>query len=105
MKIVDAPPSDLTDALVAEFISGHRLKSHVLEGSRLKLKFHGQPWHASGEETVQSRLLLLKLLEVLERFGYSFYASVDQVNGSEEADVVVVTRQQGWTPGMPIWHR
>lgn len=105
MKIVDAPPSDLAEALVAEFTSNHRLKSHVLESTRLKLKFHSQPWQASGERTVQSRLLLLKLLEILERFGYSFYASVDQVNASEEADVLVVTRQQGWTPGMPVWHR
>lgn len=105
MKIVDAPPPDLAGALVSEFMSNHRLKSHELESDRLKLKFHGQPWQANGEETVQVRLLLLKLLEILERFGYSFYASVDQVNGSEEADVMVVTRQKGWTPGLPIWHR
>ncbi|KAI7787402.1 hypothetical protein LA080_016477 [Diaporthe eres] len=106
MKIVDAPPGDLTEAIVAEFRAKYRLKSHELESGRLKLKFHGQPWQASGEETVKSRMLLLSLLGILERFGYSLYASIDQVNSSGvEADVLVVTRQKGWTPGTPIWHR
>lgn len=106
MKIVDAPPGDLAEALIAEFKAKYRLKSHELEGGRLKLKFHGQPWQASGEETVMSRMLLLSLLGILERFGYSLYASIDQVNGSGiEADVLVVTRQKGWKPGLPIWHR
>ncbi|KAH8785714.1 hypothetical protein F5883DRAFT_535919 [Diaporthe sp. PMI_573] len=106
MKIVDAPPGELAEALIAEFKAKYRLKSHELEGGRLKLKFHGQPWQASGEDTVMSRMLLLSLLGTLERFGYSLYASIDQVNGSGvEADVLVVTRQQGWKPGMPIWHR
>ncbi|KUI56690.1 hypothetical protein VP1G_04031 [Cytospora mali] len=106
MKIVDAPSPELTDALVAEFTATHKLKSHELESDRLKLKFHGQPWQAPFEETVQLRMLVLKLLETLERFEYSLYASIDQVNGAEaESDVLVVTRQKGWAPGMPIWHR
>ncbi|KAI3391374.1 hypothetical protein diail_7460 [Diaporthe ilicicola] len=106
MKIVDAPPGDLTEAIVAEFRANYRLKSHELEGGRLKLKFHGQPWQAQGEDTVRSRMMLLSLLGILERFGYSLYASIDQVNSSGiEADVLVVTRQKGWKPGTPIWHR
>ncbi|KAJ0107169.1 hypothetical protein J7T55_014699 [Diaporthe amygdali] len=106
MKIVDAPPGDLTEAIIAEFRSNYRLKSHELESDRLKLKFHGQPWQATGEETVRTRMLLLSLLGILERFGYSLYASIDQVSSNGlEADVLVVTRQKGWKPGMPIWHR
>ena len=106
MKIVDAPPKDLTNALVAEFKAKYKLKSHELESNRLKLKFHGQPWQANSEETVQVRMMILSLLEILERFGYSLYASMDQVNGSDaEADVLIVTRQKDWAPGQPIWHR
>ena len=106
MKIVDAPPRDLANAIVAEFRSKYGLKSHELESDRLKLKFHGQPWQASGEATVRSRMMLLSLLGILERHGFSLYASIDQVNSSGiEADVLVVTRQKGWTPGMPIWHQ
>lgn len=103
---MDAPPLDLTQALIEEFRSNYGLKSDNLEADRLKLRFHGQPWQAGGEETVQTRMLLLILLEILEKFGYSLYASIDQVNRSEgQADVLVVTRQKGWAPGMPVWHR
>jgi hypothetical protein len=106
MKIVDAPPADVAEALIAEFKAKYRLKSHELERGRLKLKFHCQPWQATGEGTVTSRLLLLSLLAILEKFGYSMYASINQVNDAGvEADVLVVTRQTGWQPGMPIWHR
>lgn len=106
MKIVNTPPSDLTEALVAEFNSNYRLKSHELEKDRLKLKFHGHPWQAGSEQTVKLRMMLLKLLEVLERFGYSLYANVSETYGSEaDADVLVVTRRKDWAPGMPIWHR
>ncbi|KAL1874874.1 hypothetical protein Daus18300_003415 [Diaporthe australafricana] len=112
MKIVDAPPGDLTEAIVAEFQANHRLKSHELENDRLKLKFHGRPWQAQGEECVGTKMLLLSMLEILEQFGYSLYASINQVSygGSSGfevagADVLIVTRQKGWTPGMPIWHR
>ncbi|ROV91365.1 hypothetical protein VMCG_09704 [Cytospora schulzeri] len=105
LKIIDAPPSDLTEALVAEFTSNHRLKSHELDSNRLKLKFHGQPWQGTPQNTVQVRVFLLKLLEIFERFGYSLYVSIDHFNSHLYADVMVMTRQKGWMPGMPIWHR
>ncbi|POS74626.1 hypothetical protein DHEL01_v206979 [Diaporthe helianthi] len=106
MKIVDAPPGDLAEALIAEFKANYRLKSHELQDGRLKLKFHGNRWQASGEESVMSRMLLLSLVGILENFGYSVYASVDQVNGSGlEADVLIVKRMKGWKSGMPTWHQ
>lgn len=110
LKIVDAPPGDLTEALISEFRAKYRLKSRELESGRLKLKFHGQPWgdiwQTSGEDSVKSRMLLLSLLGILERFGYSLYASFDPMNSMDmQTDVLVVTRQKGWTPGMPLWHR
>lgn len=107
IEIVDAPSSDLTDALVAEYTSSHLLKSHELEPTRLTFRFYGRPWYACAfsEKSVQSRILLLKLLEILEKFGYKFFASVDGVNGFDKADMILVTRQQGRTPGMPVSHR
>jgi len=47
-----------------------------------EFKLNGYPWTASGEETMRTRLLLLKLVEVLETNGWSLYASIDQNNGT-----------------------
>ncbi|KAL5351912.1 hypothetical protein ACLOAV_003774 [Pseudogymnoascus australis] len=43
-----------------------------------EFKIHGRPWVASGEQTMSTRLLLLKLLGCLEKHGLSLYASIDQ---------------------------
>jgi hypothetical protein len=65
---------------------------------------------ASGTDTVQSRVILLILLETLEQHGFSLYASIDQDNGpggdspSSEVDTWFCNRQADWTPGAPIYH-
>lgn len=58
-------------------------------------------------DTVTTRLLLLKLLEVLETFGFSLYASIDHQSSSDgnEADLLILHRQRDWVPGAPIFHR
>lgn len=109
MKIVDAPPPDLSEALVAAFKSDSglvRVKNHEVEArtGRLKLRFHGCPWYPKGDDTVRLRMLLLKLLEVVESFGFSLYGSFHQVQSNREPDVLVVHRQKSWLPGMPVFH-
>jgi hypothetical protein len=74
-----------------------------------EFKIKGYPWQASGEETMTTRFLLLKLLERLEANGWSLYASVDQsaVHGehTSEADSWYCVKDKNWVPGMAVFHR
>lgn len=73
-----------------------------------EFKLRGHPWQATGEETMAARLLLLKMLEILERFGYSLYASVEQnsVQGESvgETPTWYCVKSRKWRPGDPVAH-
>jgi hypothetical protein len=95
----------------AQLISAFRT---MLKGTRLlqgeswkdkssnawEFKIQGAPWVASGEERMVVRLLLLKMMETLERYGWSLYASVDQNEGhtgqSRKTDSWFCVRRKGW---------
>ncbi|CZS94916.1 uncharacterized protein RAG0_11945 [Rhynchosporium agropyri] len=74
-----------------------------------EFKIKGYPWMASGEETMSTRLLLMRMLECLEGSGWSLYASVDQNTGSgndtTETDSWYCVRGLGWVPGSAVFHR
>jgi len=73
-----------------------------------EFKLLGYPWAASGEETMETRILVLRMLETLERDGWSLYASVDQSNSSQNsssADTWYCVRDKSWTPGGAVFHR
>jgi hypothetical protein len=74
-----------------------------------EFKIHGRPWVASGMETMSTRLLLLRLLECLERHGLSLYASIDQSQGhgegTSETDSWYCVRDKAWVPGGHVFHR
>jgi hypothetical protein len=74
-----------------------------------EFKINGYPWNASGEETMTTRFLLLKILECLEAHGWSLYASVDQSTGhgehTSETDSWYCVRDKNWVPGMAVFHR
>lgn len=104
LKIVGAVSNDLKDEIVKTF--GLRIQRKESTGDRLKIKFRGTPWMPNGEETVETSLMLLTLLEILEHCGFTVYASIDMASDEErETDVLICQRQKGWTPGAPIWHR
>lgn len=42
-----------------------------------QFKLRGNPWWASGDEAVDSRFLVLKILEALQAYGWSVAASID----------------------------
>jgi len=71
-----------------------------------KFKLHGSPWRAFGEETMDTRRLLLVLLEVLEEFGFTVYGSIDQKIGVEGRDLDTwhCCRSKAWQRGMPVFH-
>lgn len=74
-----------------------------------EFKLNGYPWNASGEETMRTRMLLLRMLECLENSGWSLYASIDQNTGSSEnsseTDTWYCVRERGWVPGSAVFHR
>ncbi|KAK9433308.1 hypothetical protein V1505DRAFT_156070 [Lipomyces doorenjongii] len=107
LHLIDAP-QDLGRLLVQAY--GGKVQKYQINGSVFEIKFRGYPWRAAGTETVQTRLILLTLLECLEQQGFSLYAAIDQDNGpggdshSSEADTWFCNRQADWTPGAPIYH-
>ncbi|KAL2060337.1 hypothetical protein VTL71DRAFT_9732 [Oculimacula yallundae] len=74
-----------------------------------EFKINGYPWLASGEETMRTRLLLMRMLECLECSGWSLYASIDQSsasgNDTSETDTWYCVRERGWVPGSAVFHR
>ncbi|KAK9375221.1 uncharacterized protein V1513DRAFT_431098 [Lipomyces chichibuensis] len=106
LQLIDVP-QELGPLLVQAY--GEKVQDYQFKGSVFEIKFRGYPWQADGTETVQTRLMLLTLLECLEQQGFSLYASIDQDSGSEssnssEADTLFCNRQADWTPGAPIYH-
>ncbi|RDL29961.1 Uncharacterized protein BP5553_10588 [Venustampulla echinocandica] len=88
------------------------LQSESWKEQRLQaweFKIHGRPWRAMGEETMTTRLLLLKLLETLEAKGWSLYASVDQSMAAgdhvSETDSWYCVRDKSWVQGSAVFHR
>jgi hypothetical protein len=73
-------------------------------------KLRGHPWRAGDEEGVATRMLLIRVLEILERFGWSLYASIDQQHKAhdenrQEKDSWYCVRAMDWVPGGPVFHR
>jgi len=105
LRLVDAP-RELVSSIIG--LLGHSVQSHGGPCARgcYDIKLYGYPWHASGEATMATRKLLLILIEGLERFGFTLYASIDQYSRAEgrDADVWHCCRRIGWTPGMPTYH-
>ncbi|KAK9489538.1 hypothetical protein V1508DRAFT_400746 [Lipomyces doorenjongii] len=65
--LIDAP-QDLGRLLVQAY--GGKVQSYQINGSVFEIKFRGSPWRADVTETVQTRLILLTLLECLEQQGF-----------------------------------
>jgi hypothetical protein len=77
-----------------------------------EFKINGWPWRPTGEATMTTRLLLLRMFETLEAGGWSLYATVDQNNGqhsknssSTGTDSWYCVRAVDWVPGNSVFHR
>ncbi|KAF5576684.1 hypothetical protein FPCIR_12474 [Fusarium pseudocircinatum] len=105
LKIIDSPPKDLTDAILQIF--GRDVRRKEITSDRFKVHLANMPWNPSGTDTVQTRIILLKLIETLERCGFTIYATIGSKGEDEEGaqDLLVCQRVKGWIPGAPIWHR
>jgi hypothetical protein len=110
LRFIGAPQALLAD--VQMMLKEMRLlQAEDWKDSRLgawEYKLNGYPWHATGEETMTTRMLLLRLLETLESRGWSVYASIDQNTASEnrsETDSWYIVRDKSWVEGSVIFHR
>jgi hypothetical protein len=102
MRLIDAP-TELGQALIQAY--GDKVQSHEQSDAITMIKFRGWPWLANGTDTVQVRVLLLRLMEVLEQHGFSLYASINQDSDSDsKADTLFCTRNLNWSPGAPVYH-
>lgn len=72
-------------------------------------RVHRYPFHSSsGSNSMQARILLLKLLECMEEHGWTVYGSIDQKATTNEhrgeTDTWHCCKMVGWQPGMPVYH-
>jgi len=107
LRFVDAPEDVIRTACTA-FSRMTQNTGPLAERGVFELKFAGNPWRASGGETMDARKILLVLMELLEAHGFTVYGSIDQkATASEnvgETDTWHVCRQVGWNPSMPVYH-
>ncbi len=110
IRLLGAPP-DLVEAMAAMLAQMRLLQVQTVKPQQHEFKLYGYPWSASGEATMHARLLILRMVEVLERHGWSLYASIDQNNGPggdssySETDCWYCVKSSDWTPGSIILHR
>ncbi|KAF4442446.1 hypothetical protein F53441_11732 [Fusarium austroafricanum] len=104
LKILNSPPSDLVNEIIATFITD--IQRHEVTPERTKIKFKGYPWRPLDSDGVDTQLKLLALLEVLERHGFTLYARTGARFSDEtsESNVLVFQRRRDWVPGTPLYH-
>lgn len=107
-------PQELLGAFSSLLTSAKLLQSQAIKDTKRNqydFKLYGYPWAATGEETMRTRVLILKLVELLEAHGWSLYASIDQNSGPtgdsnySEVDCWYCVKAADWRPGSAIIHR
>ncbi|KAL4731189.1 hypothetical protein ACLX1H_000150 [Fusarium chlamydosporum] len=61
LKILNSPPSDLVNDVVAAFVTD--IQRHEITRERAKIKFKGFPWRSVGQDDDETQLKLLRLLD------------------------------------------
>lgn len=59
-----------------------------------QFKLHGTPWHVTGDESVDSRYLVLKVLEALQAHGWSVAAAIDCSRKLSDKSSLIFRRSQ-----------
>lgn len=107
IRFYDAPPELVRD--VCQQFRPHIMKDGPFRLPEVyELKLRGCPWYPSGSESMYGRELLLDLITVMERHGFTVYASIDQKatssDSSGETDTWHCCKDRDWTPGAPVFH-
>ncbi|ORX77100.1 hypothetical protein K493DRAFT_363489 [Basidiobolus meristosporus CBS 931.73] len=86
LRIIEAP-SDVPK-LVRSIIQGlWKIQDERNYNTAFEFKLLGNPWMAQGSDTVQIRVLLMRLISGLRSAGYRLYATVDMNAGNDGYDL------------------
>ncbi|CVL09186.1 hypothetical protein FPRO06_13387 [Fusarium proliferatum] len=96
LKILNFPPSDLVNDIIATFMID--IQRHDVTPDRAKIKFKGRPWRPRESNGAETQLKLLALLETFERHGFTLYTKTSArfTNDRSESDVLVFQRRNDW---------
>ncbi|KAM0298170.1 hypothetical protein ACHAPM_008867 [Fusarium culmorum] len=106
LKILNSPPSQLVNDVIAAFVTD--IQRHEVTVERAKIKFKGFPWRNVGhDDEDETQMKLLTLLEVVERNGFTLYARTTARYSDEtsESNVLIFQRRLDWISGMSVYER
>ncbi|CVL04176.1 uncharacterized protein FMAN_14730 [Fusarium mangiferae] len=95
LKILNFPPPDLVNEIIATFTID--IQRHDVTPDRAKIKFKGYPWRPRKSDGAETQVKLLALLEIFERHGFTLYTrtSARFTDERSESDVLVFQRRKG----------
>lgn len=107
IRFYDAPP-ELVQDVCQQLLPYKQSDGFYKLPGVYEFKIRGNPWYPSGAESMYGRAILLDLITVMEKHGFTVYASIDQKSTSSdtsrETDTWHCCRAAGWTPGAPVFH-
>ena len=95
----------LLDALKSAFDKMGCAQTGDWNQDSFEFKLKDKLWRPRGENTVKSRLLLLKLIETLDRLGWRSYASLrhrTEGDDHKKSDTWYFVRPRDWVRGSPF---
>lgn len=103
LKILNFPPTDLVNDIMATFMID--IQRYEVIPDRAKIKFKGYPWRPLESDGAETQLKLLALLEILERHGFMLYArtSARYTDETSESNVLVFRRRRDWAVGKSLY--
>lgn len=85
--------SELCRQLIQRFKQAGWSKESAFVEDRMEIRLKELYWLANGEKTVEVRLMLLAIMEILEQYGFRTYASLRTVDrGGGEPDSLICCR-------------
>ena len=89
----------IRDTIQTSWLRGIQGESRYFGSWEFKLR--GNPWWASGEEAVDSRYLILKMIETLQAYGWSIIASI--ASSRKLSDKSALLFRQSQPRQMPVF--
>ncbi|XP_068751085.1 uncharacterized protein [Montipora capricornis] len=95
LRVIGAPENLIS--AVRNTIQGHWVRGIQRESSYAgswEFKLKGTPWWADGQEAVESRYLVLKVMESLQAYGWSPIAAIDSSRKDSDKSALIFRQSQ-----------
>ena len=95
LRVIDAPESlipTIRDIIQTSWYRG--IQGVLRYAGSWEFKLKGTPWWADGQETVEARILILKLMEMLHAVGWSPIASIDSSRKVSDKSSLIFRQSQ-----------